>query len=287
MNEHQLQCFVTVAKYLNFTRAAEDLYMTQAAVTYQISELEKSLKVRLFSREQGKVSLTEAGESFFDGAHAILQDMDAARRDARGIDRGERDSLRIGCQGDVLFPFLPDLLRRFRRACSQVAVTLTQNMATCVVENLSSGAIDVGFLTGYGAYAPSLSWLDAKLLFIDSHCAVMPVDHPLAGRQSIALEELELDRKILFAERELLSRDEAGMGLDDVLYLEDPQSVVTMVSAGYGVSICVSHVAPRGNRNVACVPVDGSAMSIYACVKKGPRKEALEAFLNEVEKTFP
>ena len=287
MNERQLQCFVTVAKYLNFTRAAEDLYMTQAAVTYQMSELEKSLKVRLFNREQGRVSLTEAGESFLDGANTILQNMDAARRDARGIDRGELDSLCIACYGDVLFPLLPDLLRRFRRARPQVAVTLAQSVASRIVENLNSGAIDVGFLTGYGDYAPSLSWLDAKLLFVDSHCAVMPADHPLASRRSIAIEELERDRKILFAEKELLGRDDSAVGLDDVLHLEDPQSVVAMVAAGYGVSICVSHVAPQGRRDVACVPVDGSAMSIYVCARKGPRKEALTAFLDEVEKAFP
>lgn len=141
-------------------------------------------------------------------------------------------------------------------------------------------------ISGYGNYVPSLPWLDKKLLFVDSHCAVMPADHPLAMRPSISLDELEGDRKILFAEKELLGRDDGAVAVDDALCLGDPQSVVTMVAAGYGVSICVSHVAPHGRPDLACVPVDDSAMSIYACMKKGPCKEALEVFLDEVDRMF-
>lgn len=286
MNEHQLRCFIAAAQYLNFTKAAEDLYMTQAAMTYQIAEMEKSLKVRLFDREKGRVLLTEAGESFLTSAQAILHEMDRARQTAREVEQGTTDSLSIGCHGDVLFPLLPDVLKRFRELHPEVSVFLKQGMTSDIVRGLSDGDIDVGLLTGYGDYVPSLSWLESTLVFCDTHCAVVARDHPLAQRTSVSYDDLAHDKKIILGEQGLLAHEESA-DFDNMLCASDPQSVVVLVAAGYGISISVSHVAPHHDPKVVCLPIENSKMNIYSCVKKDANKASLNTLLKLIAEASP
>src|SRR5918999_1545327 len=72
MADRRLQVFRAVAKHLSFTKAAETLFMTQPAVTFQIKQLEEHLNTRLFDRAQGRISLTPAGQVAFEYAERIL-----------------------------------------------------------------------------------------------------------------------------------------------------------------------------------------------------------------------
>lgn len=73
MNTFQLECFLAVAENLNFARAAEQLNITQPAVTHQIRSLEQELNTKLFHRTTRSVSLTSAGILLMDDARQILQ----------------------------------------------------------------------------------------------------------------------------------------------------------------------------------------------------------------------
>lgn len=73
MNTTQLRCFLSVAEYLSFARAAEQLNMTQPAITHQISSLEKELDTKLFVRTTRSVTLTGAGQTFLNDANNIIK----------------------------------------------------------------------------------------------------------------------------------------------------------------------------------------------------------------------
>ena len=73
MNTIQLECFVTVAEYLNFSKASRTLKLTQPAVTHQIQTLEKELDVKLFNRTSKNVALTQEGVLFLSDAKLILK----------------------------------------------------------------------------------------------------------------------------------------------------------------------------------------------------------------------
>ena len=79
MNTVQLECFLTVAEYLNFSKASEALKLTQPAVTHQIQSLEKELNVKLFRRTSKNVSLTQEGYLFLADAQLILKTAISAR----------------------------------------------------------------------------------------------------------------------------------------------------------------------------------------------------------------
>ena len=80
MDQKQLTYFIAVAKYRNFSRAAQDFYLTQPAISHQIKMLEKELDTELFVRNTKKVTLTDSGELFLEDAKSILNAMEQANK---------------------------------------------------------------------------------------------------------------------------------------------------------------------------------------------------------------
>ena len=94
MNDHQLLCFLTVSRTLNFTTAARELYCTQPALSYQIRSLEKELDLALFERSTTRVALTEAGRAFVPQAEGIYHSILNARTALKGFARRRTLTLR-------------------------------------------------------------------------------------------------------------------------------------------------------------------------------------------------
>ena len=109
MNDHQLLCFLTVSRTLNFTTAARELYCTQPALSYQIRSLEKELDLALFERSTTRVALTEAGRAFVPQAEGIYRSILNARTALKGFARRHTLTLRLPpvlLQRDPIYPIL-------------------------------------------------------------------------------------------------------------------------------------------------------------------------------------
>src|SRR5687767_11785593 len=113
MADRRLQVFHAVAKHLSFTKAAETLFMTQPAVTFQIKQLEELLSMRLFDRAQGRISLTPAGQLAFEYAGRILAL--SAALDTRMTVMGGQEAgpLLIGASMTIGEYVLPQLIGKF------------------------------------------------------------------------------------------------------------------------------------------------------------------------------
>lgn len=113
MNDHQLLCFLTVSRTLNFTTAARELYCTQPALSYQIRSLEKELDLALFERSTTRVALTEAGRAFVPQAEGIYRSILNARTALKGFARRHTLTLRLPpvlLQRDPIYPILMERL---------------------------------------------------------------------------------------------------------------------------------------------------------------------------------
>ena len=108
MNTVQLECFLTVAEYLNFSKASEALKLTQPAVTHQIQSLEKELDVKLFRRTSKNVSLTQEGYLFLADAQLILKTAISARE--RLGNHEHFLPLELGCHNQAELRLLPPVL---------------------------------------------------------------------------------------------------------------------------------------------------------------------------------
>jgi len=183
----QLQAFCCAATFGSMTRAAEQLLISQPAVSLHIRELEHELGTVLFERNGPRIALSPAGERFYELAAPLLEGMDGMDREfARALDNLDSGDLRVA-SGDGGANFvLPRVFKRLRRDHPGIRVHLTACRLGVGLDRLL--AEDVELVLGAGEsvstefeYRPVLSY-DLVL--------ITPPDHPLAGRDSVTPEEV-------------------------------------------------------------------------------------------------
>lgn len=114
MNRQQLQCFVCVANKLNFTKAAELLYISTPTVTHHIKNLENELNTTLFIRTSRMVKLTEAGTMFYNDAKEILLKIDLAEKRVKKIASQDISFIKIGCSSNAELVYLENVLYKLQ-----------------------------------------------------------------------------------------------------------------------------------------------------------------------------
>ncbi|MCD6044543.1 MAG: transcriptional regulator [Burkholderiales bacterium] len=148
MADRRLQVFHAVAKHLSFTKAAEALFMTQPAVTFQIRQLEEYFDTRLFDRAQGRITLTAAGVVALEYAERILglsAELDARMKEMSGQVGGP---LLIGASMTVAEFLLPPVLGEFKTRFPAVLPRLFVANSEAVQARVAERTLDLGFIEG-------------------------------------------------------------------------------------------------------------------------------------------
>ena len=204
MADRRLQVFYAVAKHLSFTRAADALFMTQPAVTFQVRQLEEQYNPRLFERRHGSISLTPAGELALSYAERILglsDEMDTRLAEMNGEMRG---SLLLGASSTIAESLLPGILADFNARYPQVRPRLIVANSEGIASRVADHGLEVGLIDA-PAKLPGLSCdvcCDAEMAVI---CAP---GYPLASLKTVGPRAL--------VDYEYLSR-EPGSGTRDVV----------------------------------------------------------------------
>ncbi len=233
MDLRALQCFVAVARHGHVTRAAQDLYLTQSAVSQQLRRLEAELGLALLRRGSRGVTLTSAGEELLPRAQAILSDVDRARAAMAEHAAVSRGAVRgAAATGDALG--LPRALVAFNREHPGIRVALRHAGAGPVADLVRRGSADLGV----AAAAPA--GLDAAPLSSEPLIVLLPEGEPATP---VSLQRLR-ERAFILAEPGTLLRDTvmaacevAGFGPVPLFEVSDPVTVRTLVTAGLGVAL--------------------------------------------------
>src|SRR5207302_11393448 len=146
MADRRLQVFHTVAKQLSFTKAAEQLFMTQPAVTFQVKQLEEHFNTRLFERGHGKIALTPAGRMVMEYAERILalsEELDTRVGELTGATAGP---LLLGASMTIAEYILPKILGEFKAAHPEVEAHMTVANSETIVNRVADHALDVGLI---------------------------------------------------------------------------------------------------------------------------------------------
>jgi DNA-binding transcriptional LysR family regulator len=142
----ELHSFLVLTNHLHFGQAAEELRVSQPALTKQIQRLEAKVGGPLLIREYRRVTLTPAGEILRDRARSLLREAEIAEHMARLAVSGKAGLLRIGFGITSLAAGLPDILTRFRLRFPEVHVSMRDMSTPDQIEALEDGNIDVGFI---------------------------------------------------------------------------------------------------------------------------------------------
>lgn len=185
MEFDQLRYFLRVVDLSNFTRAAEELGISQSALSRSIQRLEEELGQPLFEREGRQVSLTEAGQLLRGRAQQILTIIDDTK--AEICDDGKSGRLRIGAIPTIAPYFLPEVLRRFSQEFPLAQLIIQEETTDKLIKSCTQGKIDVGIL----ALPISAKYLEIQELFAEELLLVVPPNHPLAVKSEVCLGDIE------------------------------------------------------------------------------------------------
>ncbi len=145
---YKLSIFVQVAEHGSFSRAAEQLYMSQSGVSQHIHELETTLGIRLFHRERRGVSPTSAGQLLLHYARTILQTVAEAEAVLADLANAEHGPVAIGATPGVSAYLLPEWLYQFQMTFPDLSVAVQTATTERVVEGIQMGQLDLGFVEG-------------------------------------------------------------------------------------------------------------------------------------------
>ena len=147
--DFRLQVFHTVARRLNFTKAASELYISQPAVTKHIHELENQLKIKLFDRNGSKIKLTQAGEILLNHAEHIFDIYRTIEFDLNSLANRQSGILRLGASTTNAQYILPPILAAFHKKFPDIHITLTIDNTEQIEQALQDKKIDLGVIEGY------------------------------------------------------------------------------------------------------------------------------------------
>ncbi|WP_245398356.1 LysR family transcriptional regulator [Pelomicrobium methylotrophicum] len=181
----QLRVFESVARHLSFSRAAEELFLSQPAVSMQIKQLESLVGLPLFEQIGKKIYLTEAGKEVFHYSRAVAQqlsDMEHALNELKGLERGR---LSIAVVSTANF-FAPQLLARFVQQHPGVQVSLSVVNRETVLRQLAENEIDLAIM-GLPPEGLDVRWQP----FMENPLVVIaPPSHPLVKEKRIPMKRL-------------------------------------------------------------------------------------------------
>lgn len=185
LNLHLLEQFVALARTKNFTRAADELHLSQSALSRAIQKLEDQLGSPLFERKPREVLLTDLGELLLERARKILQLMEDTFSELS--EAGRRGRIRLGAIPTIAPYFLPALLSQFARRHRDIQVIVQEDTTDNLIRRCSHGEIDLAIL----AQPVIARHLEVEPLFEEELLLVVPVEHSLATAKSVKIEALE------------------------------------------------------------------------------------------------
>ncbi len=259
MEIRNLRYFLSAARHLNFTKAAEECHIVQSAMTQQIAALEGELGVKLFTRRYKDMRLTREGEVFCWEAQRLLEGMDRAVEEVRSVSEGYDKRLRLGYHGNLLRADLPKLLTRFRARFPQVKVTLRQSKFYQGIEALKKESLDGMFSLYWPALAQEEE-LDHCILATSPIKLLVSASHPLAGERKVRMDQLRQEQFLFLDGTEVQGGIQglAEKGFLPRIYdrVDGHESLMILVESGYGVTLGVEAACQRESSELVMLDIE-------------------------------
>ncbi len=186
----QIRIFISAAKLLSFSKAADALNITAAAVSLQMKEMENEIGVPLFSRQQKKLSLTTEGEHFLIYAIKITSTLEQAKEAIEHLRGKQMKPLRIGLVGTTRY-FFPTVLAEFQKIHPNVQLKVDVKNREQLIQMLHNGDIDIAIM----GKPPATLNVSSDIFAQHPHVFIASINHPLATQKQLkpeVLNELEM-----------------------------------------------------------------------------------------------
>jgi len=242
MDDFTLRIFYKLAQLKNFSRVADELYLTQSAVSRQIKNLEDKLTVKLFLREKEGVTLTEEGKILFGYAEKILGMYEKARKEIDHFRHSSLNKIIIGASTTLGEYVLPKIISTFEKRHLEANIYLRVANAREILKQLPTNAFNLALVEG-GFDNPSFI---VEKVFEDELVIIISTQHRLASKKEINFNELRTEPIIIREEgsgtRKMLKEALGRYGtefsdLNIKMELDSTEAVKNAVSENLGISL--------------------------------------------------
>ncbi|MBF4691680.1 LysR family transcriptional regulator [Fusibacter ferrireducens] len=285
MTLNQIEIFLKTVAYKNFTKAGEDIGMTQSAVSHAIVNLEKDLGVKLFERSKKGIELTASGSEINEHMQAIYKHVHAIYESVETKVKLPKCTIRIGVFSSISSSILPKIIRTYNEIYPQVKIALFEGTDQEIIEWLDEGVVDIAFIT-----LPNEKYY-SKYVIQDEMKVILSEGHPLSRYKSVDLKQLGGEPFIMSNGGcepfvlEILEngiQGDGGWALPEISYrVNHVSTIIQMVREALGVSI-VPELSIR-NEQMEGVIVKSLRPPVYRRIAIASRKVPDE---NPVIKTF-
>ena len=288
MTTAQIQYFLIAADRLNFTAAAEQLYITQPSLSRQIAAIEDELGVKLFDRSNNIVKLTCAGKALYDRMTGFYQQYQTIVKEVRDISAGNRGHLNLGILEDQYMPdMLTDLIRSLLQECPSSEVNIVRRESRSLFSGLLDGSLDVGLMLVYDEFND----YGFEYLELVNAPAVIAINRGLPEAQRERLTMDEMNKLLETIPLAMVTPDQFPETLQNSLMSNMPftglqdtcqikllpaiSSVSLYVAAGLAVTLTNQGNLLANDPNIKFLPVDGMAPMIQGLVWRRNTQNAL------------
>jgi DNA-binding transcriptional LysR family regulator len=259
MELRHLRTIAAVARHGSFTKAAEELYLAQSAISQQIRRLEQELGVEVFRRTSRSVELTAEGRVILGYAQRVLAEVDGLHSELEELTGLLRGQLRIG----GVYPTGPydlfGMLADFRAEHPGVAIHMVEDTQEGVLEALRADDLDCAF-TALNPDALGNEFA-ATLLWEEEIVVALPAGHPLCAGAQVTFEELAAEDLIAYREnsalRRRLERTMAERGLEprNAFICTEMNAVRGLASKGLGIAVIPRSIAEQPGPPIELRPI--------------------------------
>ena len=231
MTIQQLQYFITVCKYKNFTKAADELRISQPGISFAMKELEKECGVALFHRQKNNISITDEGITFLGEAEKMMGQYEELSKTVKNLSEG-RDYLKIGIApmgGNAVYP---GILRRFFTKYPEVEVETTEDSNEALFQMLDSRSIDLALTVT--RTLPDSNY-QFQILRTSRLMLCISRSSDLAARETVTLEELGQEPVVMltdhYSQTRFLKRifEAHGISPNVILYTHQVISILQFI----------------------------------------------------------
>ncbi|WHY86821.1 LysR family transcriptional regulator [Neobacillus novalis] len=239
MDFDQLFNFQIVAKHRSFTKASEEINLSQPALSRSILRLEEEIGVPLFERKSRGVVLNQYGKVFLKSANQVLAELKEAKQTIHDMVDPNHGIISLAFIQTLGSSFVPDLISEFQKEFPNIQFQLSQNISSKILKEIHAANIDIGFCSPL----EPLENLCSLPVLTEELFLIVPAAHRLAGKERVNLSEVADDPFILFkphtALHDLIENlcKEAGFRPRKVFEGYEERTVSDLVGANLGVAI--------------------------------------------------
>ncbi len=279
MEWQQFHYFKTLARIQHVTRSAEELCITQSALSRSISRFEDEIGVPLFERQGRSIRLNEYGKIFLQRVDRILKEFDEGKQEINDLIAPDQGQISIGFLSTVSTNVVPGLIACFRAQYPKITFKLGQGSSLTLLEKLQLGEHDLCLVAPPTNIKLPVQW---KELWSEELFVTVPKNHKFANYKSITLEEIANEELILlkkeYSLRTTIEKLFENREIPPKIIFEGDEldTVIALVSTGLGISIlpdmkgkfidqsnisqiCIS--SPQSNRTIGLAEVQGRYLS--------------------------